>query len=91
MKNSNNTQANRNNQPNTAPNAPPESPKTTKEADKETGATRENTCFYVRYFRKQKRIALVGHRKCKVTGHDKVGTYTTNPDLFPVSNQLKMF
>jgi hypothetical protein len=91
MKNSNNTQANRNNQLNIVFNAFFESPKTMKEVDKETGVMRENICFYVRYFRKQKRIALVGYRKCKVTGHDKVGTYTTNPNLFPVSNQLKMF
>lgn len=68
-----------------------ESPKTMKEVDKETGIMRENICRYIRYFRQQKQIALVGYRKCKVTGNGKVGTYTTNPDLFPVSNQLKLF
>jgi hypothetical protein len=68
-----------------------ESPKTMKEVDAETTVMRENICRYVRTLRNEDRIALVGYRKCKITGNDKVGIYTTNPDLFPKSNQLKMF
>jgi len=68
-----------------------EFPKTMKEVDKETFIMRENICRYVRTLREQNRIALVGYRRCKVTRHRKVGIYTTNPDLFPTSNQLKMF
>lgn len=68
-----------------------EFPKTMKEVDIETGVMRENICRYVSHLRDEKRIALVGYRKCKITGFDKVGIYSTNPDLFPKSNQLKMF
>jgi hypothetical protein len=68
-----------------------EYPKTMKEVDAETNVMRENICRYVSTLRNQNRIALVGYRKCKVTGNQKVGIYTTNPDLFPTSNQLKSF
>lgn len=68
-----------------------EYPKTMKEVDAETNVMRENICRYVSELRKENRIALVGYRKCKVTGNQKVGIYTTNPDLFPKSNQLKLF
>lgn len=68
-----------------------EYPKTMKEVDAETNVMRENICRYVSTLRNENRIALVGYRKCKVTGNPKVGVYTTNPDLFPTSNQLKMF
>lgn len=68
-----------------------ENPKTMKEVDAETSVMRENICRYVSMLRNENRIALVGYRKCNVTGFKKVGTYTTNPELFPKSNQLKMF
>lgn len=68
-----------------------EFPKTMKEVDKETNVMRENICRYVSTLRNENRIALVGYRKCKVTGFNKVGIYTTNPDLFPKSNQLTIF
>jgi hypothetical protein len=68
-----------------------EYPKTMKEVDAETSVMRENICRYVSELRNENRIALVGYRKCKITGNPKVGIYTTNPDLFPKSNQLKMF
>ena len=67
-----------------------EFPKTMKEVDIETSVMRENICRYVRTLRNENRIALVSYRKCKITGNNKVGTYTTNPDLFPKSNQLKL-
>ncbi|WP_264552776.1 hypothetical protein [Flavobacterium sp. N2038] len=60
-----------------------EFPKTMKEVDVETEIMRENICRYVRTFRKENRIALVGYRRCKITGSDRVGIYSTNPDLFP--------
>ena len=86
------TQANsRENQMKSIYNAFFEYPKTMKEVDAETNVMRENICRYVSELRNQNRIALVGYRTCKVTGNPKVGTYTTNPDLFPKSNQLKMF
>ncbi|RXP46873.1 hypothetical protein EC396_13415 [Lutibacter sp. HS1-25] len=68
-----------------------DNPKTMKEVDIYTGVMRENICRYVCALRQKNKIALVGYRKCKITGKYKVGTYTTNPDLFPRSNQLKMF
>ncbi|WP_035669443.1 hypothetical protein [Flavobacterium sp. 83] len=68
-----------------------ENPMTMKEVDVYTGIMRENICRYVMTFRNENRIELIGYRKCSITGHNKVGIYTTNPDLFPKSNQLKMF
>jgi len=91
MKDSNATQATGTDQLNIVFNAFFESPKTMQEVSTETGIMRSNICYYVRDFRNQNKIALVGYRKCKVTNYGKVGTYTTNPDLFPVSNQLKLF
>ena len=68
-----------------------ESPKTMKEVDLETNIMRENICRHVSTLRSENRIALVGYRKCKVTGFDKVGIYTRNPDLFPKPNQMELF
>nr|WP_315144560.1 hypothetical protein [uncultured Flavobacterium sp.] len=91
MENSKKPQAKTNDQRKIVFNAFFESPKTMKEVDQETGVMRENICRYVWRLRKQNKIALVGYRKCKVTGRLKVGAYTTNKDLFPISNQLKLF
>lgn len=92
MTNSNNTQANGNDdQLKIVFNAFFENPKTMQEVSIETGIMRSNICWYIRYFRNQRIIALVGYRKCNITKYSKVGTYTTNPDLFPISNQLKLF
>lgn len=69
-----------------------EFPKTMKEVDVETDIMRENICRYVRTFRNEDRIALVGYRRCKITGSNRVGIYSTNPDLFPKSsNQTNLF
>lgn len=91
MESSNNSQASGHDQLNIVFNAFFEYPKTMKEVDKETSIMRESICRYVKTLRAKDRIMLVGYRKCKVTGHDKVGIYTTDPDLFPKSNQLKLF
>ncbi len=66
-------------------------PMTMKEADIYTGVMRENICRYVETLLEQDRIAIVRKRKCSVTGFLYVNEYTANPDLFPKSNQLKLF
>lgn len=91
MENSNDVQANSNDQLNVVYNAFFEAPKTMKEVDKETGIMRESICRHVKTLRARNRIALVGYRKCKVTNHNKVGIYTTNPEMFPKSSQLELF
>jgi hypothetical protein len=68
-----------------------EYPKTMKEVDAETNIMRENICRHVSTLRNENCISLVGYRKCKVTGFNKVGIYSTNPELFPKSNQLELF
>ncbi|EAP87880.1 hypothetical protein [Croceibacter atlanticus] len=65
-------------------------PMTMKETDVYTGVMRENICRYIGTLREEGRIALVRKRKCTITGYNNVGEYTANPDLFPVSNQLKL-
>lgn len=67
-----------------------EHPKTMKEVNVETDIMRENICRYVNTLRNENRISLVGYRKCKITGHNKVGTYTTDPEQFIKSNQLEL-
>jgi hypothetical protein len=66
-----------------------EYPKTMKEVDLETNIMRENICRHVGALRKANRIYLVGYRKCKVTGFNRVGIYSTDPELSPKSNQLE--
>ena len=68
-----------------------EKPMTMKEADVCTGVMRENICRYVKELLEQRLIAILRKRKCTVTGYPNVTEYTCNPDLFPQSNQLKMF
>ena len=90
MKNSNTTQATGTDQLNVIFNAFFESPKTMKEVDKETGVMRESICRRVKTLRIQRKIFLLGYRKCKITGR-KAGIYTTDPALIPKSNQLELF
>ncbi|WP_034917821.1 hypothetical protein [Gillisia sp. CAL575] len=66
-------------------------PMTMKEVDVYTGVMRENICRYVDDLIEQGRIAIIRKRKCTVTGYPYVNEYTGNPELFPKSNQLKMF
>lgn len=68
-----------------------EKPMTMKEADICTGVMRENICRYVNTLLEEGRIAILRKRKCSITGYPYVNEYTGNPDLFPQSNQLKMF
>lgn len=65
-------------------------PKTMLMVSSETGILRANICRYVAKFRKQNQIEVVQKSICPISKH-RAGFYTTNPDLFPKSNQLKMF
>jgi hypothetical protein len=66
------------------------SPCTMKELSVITGIDRANICRYVRILRIAGKIAI--HKKvfCSITRH-KANSYTTNPELMPVSKQLKLF
>ncbi|MCF7569477.1 hypothetical protein L3X37_14075 [Sabulilitoribacter arenilitoris] len=66
-------------------------PMTMKEVDVFTGVMRENICRYIDTLLEQNKIAIIRKRKCSITGYPYVNEYTANPDLFPKSNQLKLF
>ncbi len=66
-------------------------PLTMKEADVQTNIMRENICRYVNKLLSEGKIAIRKQRKCQVTGYPYVNEYTGNPDLFPETNQLKLF
>lgn len=66
-------------------------PMTMKEADVFTGIMRENICRHVDTLLEQGRIAVIRKRRCTITGHPYVNEYTSDPNLFPKSNQLKLF
>lgn len=65
-------------------------PKTMKEVELDTNIDRAHICRYVATFLKENRIAFLHDRKCRATG-SLAGAYTTNPELFPTSNQLSIF
>jgi hypothetical protein len=54
------------------------------------GILRANICRYVAKWRNSGQIAVVKKSYCPITKH-LAGFYTTNPKLFPSSNQIKMF
>lgn len=66
-------------------------PMTMKEIDVCTGVMRENICRYISTLMEQNKIAIIKQRKCTITGFSRVNEYTADPDLFPQSNQLKLF
>lgn len=68
-------------------------PMTMKEADIYTGVMRENNCRYIDTLSEQgkTKLQLLKKRKCSITGYPYVNEYTANSNLFPKSNQLKMF
>ena len=72
-------------------NALKEKPMTMKETDIYTGVMRENICRYIDELFEQGKIAILRKRKCTVTGYPYVNEYTSNPHLFPKSNQLTIF
>jgi DNA-binding transcriptional regulator LsrR (DeoR family) len=65
-------------------------PQTMKELSVRTGIDRANICRYCKTMRKQKAIAIVTKARCSITKH-WANKYTTNPVMFPISSQLKLF
>jgi hypothetical protein len=65
-------------------------PQTMKELSVSTGIDRANICRYCRTMRKAQNISVVIKTFCSITKH-KANKYTTNPALFPISSQIKMF
>lgn len=65
-------------------------PRTMLEADKVCGVMRSNICWHIDYLREQGRIAVTKRRKCTITGR-LAQEFTSDADLFPKSNQLKLF
>ena len=51
---------------------------------------RANICWFCRKFRKNNQIGIVKKGICLIT-KQRVNYYTTNPELFPKSNQTKLF
>ncbi len=51
---------------------------------------RANVCWYCRELRKNNQIDIVKKAICSVT-KQMVNYYTTNPELFKISNQLRLF
>lgn len=65
-------------------------PQTMKELSIATGIDRANVCRYVRTLKKANRIAVYKKAYCSITKH-LANYYTTDPSLFPKSNQIKLF
>lgn len=65
-------------------------PLTMKELSVLTGIDRANVCWYCRLFRAAGLISIYQKGYCTITKH-RANRYTTNPELFPVSSQLKLF
>ena len=55
-----------------------------------TGVPQKSICRYKRDLEKQNLLNEVEKKLCKVTGF-RAWYITTNPDLFPKSNQLTLF
>lgn len=55
-----------------------------------TGIPQKSICRHKRNLEKQDRLCEVEKKLCKATGFP-AWYLTTNPDLFPKSNQLKIF
>jgi hypothetical protein len=65
-------------------------PKTIKEVVLYTNINMAKICHYVFTILKENRIAFLYDSKYGATG-SLAGSYTTSPDLFSKSNQLKIF
>jgi len=61
-----------------------------KELSVSTGIDRANICRYCRTMRTAGSIAVFKKAYCSITKH-LANQYTTNPEIFPVNSQLKMF
>jgi hypothetical protein len=67
-----------------------EQPQSMKMLSEKLNIDRANICWYCRGLRKTNKIDIAKKGICKITKR-VVNYYTTNPDLFFKSNQLKMF
>lgn len=65
-------------------------PCTMKELSVKTGIDRACICWYVRDLRLNNKISVYKKVRCTITRRF-VNAYTTNPELMPISNQLKLF
>jgi len=65
-------------------------PQTMKELSVTIGIDRANICRYCRTMRKAGTIAVLKKTYCSITKH-LANKYTTNPELFPIDSQIKMF
>ncbi len=60
-------------------------------AETDTGIPLQNICRYCEKLFKSNKIAVVRKAKCQQSGCDNVQYLTTNPELFPKDNQLKLW
>ena len=65
-------------------------PQSMKELSVLTGIDRSNICWFCRDMRLSNRIAVAKKTYCSITKR-LVNKYTTNPEMFPIDNQLKLF
>lgn len=65
-------------------------PKTRLQVAIELDILRGNVCYFIRDFRQVERVAVYKKGKDPVTGHE-AEFLTTDPDLFPQDNQMKIF
>ena len=65
-------------------------PQTMKMVSVKTGIDRANICRYNRTLRKSNLVAIFKVGRCPITRH-RANFYTTNPQLFPVNLQGKLF
>lgn len=56
----------------------------------DTGINRANICRYIATLKKSNSIAIVKRDKCQISGCT-AQYLTTNPELFPSDNQLKLW
>jgi hypothetical protein len=66
-------------------------PKTMLMVEVETGIMRPNICRYVAKWKKQNCIKIVSLSICPISRRAGVQRLTTNPEVFPKSNQIQMF
>ncbi|PJX21725.1 hypothetical protein CAP47_08845 [Psychroflexus sp. S27] len=59
-----------------------ERPKTMLQVSKETNVMRANICRYVAKWRKTDKIGIAKYGICPISKSDKVGYYSTDPNLF---------
>lgn len=55
-----------------------------------TGIPLQNVCRYVATLRDLKQIAVIRKDLCRISG-EKVEFLSTNPELFPIDQQKKLF